>query len=260
MDDLPFIFHDTGMHTNMGEGPHASSFGITQHQTEYQSGEHHQGDAHQNRGAGLPDFVLRLLGPAGIHFGEDKGWLNSNADIDLWHLQHHDDTCAIVSQQLVLESLTGHSVSENELMQEAYERGWYNPGGGTPAAHVGDLLQAHGIPIERGGGRSIKDLESQLDQGNKVIVAVNGNDIWYPHTLSIFDTILTDIGFMPGQPANHAVQVVSIDHSNASHPMVVLNDSGIFTGAGERVPLDIFEQAWATSNDFMVSTEKAQTI
>jgi len=220
---------------------------------------HNPSEHHQQLGSSdhsVTDFMLRMLGPQAIHFGEEIGWLDSTADIDLWHVQHHDDTCAIVSQEFVLESLTGHNFSENELMQEAYNHGWYSPGGGTPMEHVGDLLQAHGIHIERGHGFTLDNLQSQLDQGNKVIVGVNGQDIWHPHTPTILETVLSDIGFMPGQQANHAVQVVSIDHSDPTHPMVVLNDSGTPGGAGERVSMSTFERAWSTSDHFMVNTEK----
>jgi len=165
-DSTDFIFHDPGMHSGMENDTAPHSFGTTEQQSG-NLGEQYQGDVQHHLGSGghdLSDFCLKLLGPGAIHFGEEKGWLDSNADIDLWHLQHHD-TCAIVSQQFVLESLTGHSFSENELMKEAQEHGWYYPGGGTPPDHVGDLLKLHGIPIERGCGRSIEYLQSQLDQG-----------------------------------------------------------------------------------------------
>jgi len=216
-------------------------------------------DTHHHESIGLSghsllDLALQVLGPGAIHFGEASGLLDSTADIDLWHLQT-GDTCAIVSQEFILESLTGHSFSEGELTQEASAHGWYTPGAGTPMDHVGDLLQLHGIHIERGEGFSLQDLQSELDHGNKVIVGVNAEDIWTPHGQSILETLLTDIGFIPGQPADHAVQVVAIDNSDPSHPVVVLNDSGTPDGAGERVPVSVFEQAWSTSNHFMVHTE-----
>lgn len=265
-DSLDFMFHDTGMHidsyevqqdparsmTDLHSNPHAESHaGQTQ-----LGGNEHVGSG----GHGIGDSILSALGAPAIHFGQEMGWLDANADINLWHQQHHDDTCAIVSQEFILESLTGHNFSENELMQEAYHNGWYIPGGGTPLAHVGDLIEAHGIAIDRGQGYTIHDLESKLEHGEKVIVGVNGNDIWNPHTPSFFETLLSDIPFMPGQHADHAVQVVSFDRSNPDNPIVVLNDSGTPDGAGERVSLAVFERAWSTSDHFMVNTHTACTL
>ncbi len=228
---------------------------INKHQEHTGSDVPHSSSAHSGLSLGTgdggwEDFVLPPL----VHIGQELDLLSANADIVLWHHQHHDDTCAIVCQEFILESVTGLNYSENELMREAYENGWYTPGGGTPMEHVGDLLSAHGISIERGVDHSISDLETKLHEGEKVIVGVNAEDVWYPHTPSLLESLLTDIGFMPGQQADHAVQVVSIDRTNPSNPIVLLNDSGTPDGAGERVPLSTFEHAWSASDHFMVTT------
>ncbi|MFP3787209.1 hypothetical protein, partial [Burkholderia sp. SIMBA_024] len=66
---------------------------------------------------------------------------------------------------------------------------------------------------------------------------------------------LNDVNaFMPGQDANHAVQVAAIDYSNPEQPIVILNDPGHPEGQGMRVPADEFVNAWNDSNNYMVAT------
>lgn len=263
IDSIDFMFHDTGIHIDSHDVPHDPAHSMA----DLHSNPHAESHAEQTNlggsehvgsgGHGIGDSILSTLGAPAIHFGQEMGWLDADADIHLWHEQQHPDTCAIVSQEIILESLTGQNFSEDELMHEAQHNGWYIPGGGTPWDHVGDLIEAHGIPIDRGHDNTIHDLETILERGDKVIVGVNGDDIWNPHTPSFFESLLSEIPFMPGQHADHAVQVVSIDRSNPDNPIVVLNDSGTPNGAGERVSLATFEQAWSTSDHFMVNTNTA---
>jgi hypothetical protein len=174
-------------------------------------------------------------------------------DIQNWHEQKGSDTCAIVSQEFILDELTGHDFTEEELKQVATANGWYSPGG-TPLYAVGNLLEAYGIPIERRDGYTFHDLESKLANGQKVIVSIDADEIWTPGKNLAEDDYLKDNPGMPGQSPNHAVQVIGIDYSNPDQPMVILNDPGISSGKGSMIPADEFIGAWADSNHFMVST------
>jgi hypothetical protein len=170
-----------------------------------------------------------------------------------WHQQTHDDTCAIASQEFVLDSLTGMNFSEDALRQEAIEHGWYTPGGGTPLEHVGDLLEAHGIPIEREYECTLAQLADKLDHGQKVIVGVDSAEIWSPWNAHP-DTPLIDSFGIPGQHADHAVEVIGIDRTDPAHPLVVLNDPGHPDGKGMMVTADDFMNAWSGSDYYAVST------
>lgn len=172
-------------------------------------------------------------------------------DMQVWHVQTHQDTCAIVSQQFIIDSVLGHDISENTLMHEAQAHGWYSPGHGSPVNAVGDLLALHGIQIQQHEGASMGDLVSQLQQGHHVIVGVNAEDIWYHGTAN---DPLTHYPGIPGQQADHAVEVIGVDNSDPQHPMVILNDSGTPDGRGEVVPLGVFAAAWSASGDFMMNT------
>lgn len=175
-------------------------------------------------------------------------------DIEHWHEQTHDDTCAVVSQEFILESLTGEEFDENELRQEAIDNGWYTPGGGTPLGAMGKLLEAHGIEVEREYGASIDDIEGKLESGEKVMVAIDAHETWNAGTDDAQDDLLGDVGGFPGQDVNHAVEVIGVDRSDPENPMVILNDPGHPDGRGMMVPLDEFMGAWEDSGNYMVST------
>ena len=77
--------------------------------------------------------------------------------------QQYPDTCAIKSQQLVLEDF-GIDVSETQLVQTANANGWYN-GGGTNPQDVGNLLHLAGIPVTKlveGEREKLLKLEDEL--------------------------------------------------------------------------------------------------
>lgn len=194
----------------------------------------------------LPNFDPSHAGPGIIG---DPGGEMAN-----WHQQTYDDTCAVVSQEFILESLTGQDFSEDELRQEAIDNGWYTPGGGTPVEHVGGLLEAHGVDVERTEGATLQDIADKLSQGEKVIVGLDADEIWMPGQDFVQDEILGDVGSIPGQGANHAVEVIGIDNSDPNHPMVILNDPGHPDGQGVMVPADEFVDAWNDSGNYMVYT------
>ena len=179
-------------------------------------------------------------------------------DMEHWHQQTHDDTCAVVSQEFILNELTGQNFGEDELQQEACDNGWYTPGGGTPLECMGNLLEAHGIPVERETGCSLQDISDKLANGEKVMVAIDAEEIWYPDQVDQDDALANAFG-MPGQGVNHAVQVIGIDNSDPNNPMVILNDSGSPNGQGDMVPADRFVDAWDDSNNYMVSTTGVAT-
>jgi hypothetical protein len=174
-------------------------------------------------------------------------------DMPEWHLQHHDDTCAIVSQEFILNALTGQHISEETLRQEAYQHGWYTPGGGTPLEHVADLLALHGVPVEHHYGTTLEQLGDELQTGHEVIVCLNGEDIWSQYHAD--SNPLSSYPGMPGQQADHAVEVIGLNDSPGHEPLVILNDPGHPDGRGLEVPASQFMQAWSTSDNYMVSTE-----
>jgi Peptidase_C39 like family len=173
-------------------------------------------------------------------------------DTTYWQHQETDYTCAVVSQQTILNELTGHHYTEGELLQEATANGWCTDTG-TPINSMHKLLEAHGVETEQSAGHSLDDITAQLAQGHKVVVAINAEDIWH-YENAVGDVVLRDYGHIPLNSPDHAVVVTGIDYTNPAAPMVILNDSGTPNGAAEMVPAGVFMVAWEHSNNYMVNT------
>jgi len=167
-------------------------------------------------------------------------------DIDVQ--QNYSDTCAIKSQQLIMYEF-GINVSEEQCMEYSREHGWYGQGWGTQIEDVGKLLEAAGIPCSQYKEANIFDLANELQQGHKVIVAVDSGELWQGGSENeIFEDLYQ------GEKPDHALIVSGIDVSDPENPMVIITDPG--TGeAAHQYPLDMFMDAWSDSQCFMVSTD-----
>lgn len=160
--------------------------------------------------------------------------------------QNYDDTCAIKSQQLILNDF-GVYTTEDVLVQQANQLGIYTPGagGGTSPEDVGKLLELNGVQCTQHEDATIYDLTSALAQGQKVIIGVDSGELWNNDRLS-------DI--VSGEQADHALIVAGIDTSDPNDVQVILTDPG--TGQeGARYSMDQFLDAWHDSGNFMVTTD-----
>lgn len=165
--------------------------------------------------------------------------------------QGYSDTCAIKSQQLILNDF-GVPCTEDDLVQYSYEHGWYQ-GNGTTMADVGNLLETAGIPVTRQADANVFNLVSELAQGHKIIVGVDSNELW--ENDSLFEKIknwLSD--FFMGDTPDHALIVAGIDTSDPNNIKVLVTDpgSGDYCKA---YPLEQFMDAWSDSSCYMVSTD-----
>jgi len=162
--------------------------------------------------------------------------------------QLNSDTCAIRSQEFIINQFIGKDIPEDTLVEEAKAHGWYDHG--TAPEDVGKLLELHGIPVNRYEHANIFNLTSELAQGHKVIIGVDSEELWQQNP------ILHDIaGFFGFTGADHAVVVSGIDTTDPDHPKVVISDPG--TGdAAKSYPLDQFVKAWQGGDFSMVSTQE----
>ena len=163
--------------------------------------------------------------------------------------QRYNDDCAIKCQQWILQQFTGHPVNEDALVREAFDHGWYLPGG-TPPQDVGKLLELHGIGVTRFEHANQFQLAMELSQGHKVIVGVNSEQLWHHNPLL---SGLRDVLGIPGN-ADHAVLVSGIDTTDPHHVLVQVSDPG----TGEPLatyPLEQFLDAWGPGEFYMVATK-----
>lgn len=199
-------------------------------------------EAISNSGIDIPSFINDVRLSADIDIPSD---FDMNID-DNPYLQSYPDTCAIKSQQLILNDF-GIECTEDDLVQYSAEHGWYN-GNGTRLGDIGNLLEDAGIHCSRQCDANVFNLISELSQGHKVIVGVDSGELWGNR----FIEWLRD--FFLGVTPDHALLVTNIDTSDPGNIKVVVTDPG--TGeAGKAYPLDQFMDAWSDASCFMCSTD-----
>lgn len=164
--------------------------------------------------------------------------------------QAYGDTCAIKSQQLILNEF-GIPVTEDQCVQYSIEHGWYaNDGTGTKFEDIGNLLNDANVPCTQIYGANVYDLVNELAQGHKIIVGVDSGELWYGSFLDWLKDIFL------GDTPDHALIVAGIDMTDPDNPMVIVTDPGNGHPA-QPYPLDQFMDAWSDSSCFMVSTDIA---
>lgn len=173
----------------------------------------------------------------------DKVVGDPEESMEQWEFQGNTGRCALYSQKFIIEELTGEEIDIEEMADMAEENNWFSEENGTPLLHMNKMLDAYGIDNEMSFHNDEEDLRECLENGGKVIVSVDADEIWYGET---------DDMFAPVDGPNHAVQVIGIDYSDPENPMVILNDSGSPDGCGEMVPLDVFMDAWEDGDCQMI--------
>lgn len=212
------------------------------------------------------EYMQALNGEGGMNLGYDTSCYSANlgcaqfdpamadpeaisgdpvADMEHWEFQGQTNRCAIYAQKFAIEEAIGREVPIEELVSVAEENGWFDEasGGGTTRLNMDKLLEYYGVEHEMSFNNDIQDIEEALNNGQNVIVGVDSGQIWQGDPNNIFS---------PETQADHAVQVIGIDHTDPNNPMVILNDSGSPEGCGELVPLDVFENAWKAGDAQMV--------
>lgn len=165
-------------------------------------------------------------------------------------LQTYPDTCAIKSQQLILERFGIH-VTEEQLRVEAMERGWYVPGGGTPMDAVGKLLQLHGVEMHQYVDGNICNVLNELALGHQVIMSVDSGELWNYGLRERLEDYLPGVG-----GADHALIVSGLNTANPNDVKVIVTDPG--TGdLCKEYSLAQFVDAANDSNFYMVTTDRA---
>jgi hypothetical protein len=167
-----------------------------------------------------------------------------------WNQQQGQNSCAVVAQMSILESITGEQVSEDAICKMAEENHWFDPQTGTAPENVGKILNAFGVPTEQKTDASLVDIAAALERGDKVIVGLDALEIWQP---------IRDGGGQPveqtlpsGQNAGHAVWVTGIDQQPDGSVKLILNDSGTPDGQMKAVDAYDFVNAWSDYGNFLV--------
>lgn len=169
------------------------------------------------------------------------------SSVDVWEFQGETNRCALYAQKFVIEELTGRQIEMDEFLKVAKENGWFSETAGTPFLNMCKMIDTYNLKHTMSFHCTINDIETCLDNGGKVIVSIDANEIWYGEDDNLFS---------PLSNANHAVEVIAIDRTDPNSPMVVLNDSGHEHGKGSMIPMDVFLGAWEDGNCQMIECYK----
>ncbi len=159
-----------------------------------------------------------------------------------WHVQDGDNSCAVCTQQFIINEFLDLDLTEEELCDFAEEQGWYEPELGTMVKDMSKLLEAYGIDTQTNSSGSIQDIKNTLDEGGRVIIAVDAMVLW-----------TEGFGTYPVYGADHAIEVIGIDDSDPLDVRVIVNDSGRDDGCGRSLSYLEFMECWSASGGFMVS-------
>lgn len=191
---------------------------------------------------GIRENSCEELGAVETVFGDPE-------DAENWHHQSEKYSCAIACQEFVAEQLMDRDFSEQEMIEYAQKKGWYEPTEGTSCSDVGNLLEAIGLDVERAENCTVTDLMQALADGEKVICGVNNLILAEPR-----------LAEMPGLTANHAVEFIGVDFSNPHNPQVILNDPGVKNGQAIRHDMDVFVKSWSTCDNYAVIAGKGVAV
>ncbi len=166
------------------------------------------------------------------------------------------DNCAVEAERSIINAFVENPLSQEEAMYISATNGWYQPGVGTPIDVIGQMMEFHGIPNHTVVDATVADLACELSQGHGVIVGVDSAELMDCGPMAELRLWMeSTFGIDSGEAgANHAVVVTGIDVSNPTHPMVIINDSGVPNGKGVAYPMEKFLQAWEDSNCHYTAT------
>lgn len=169
-------------------------------------------------------------------------------DFDYNIFQGRDPICAIRCQEMILRDY-GIQIPKEELTAYATEQGWYH-GKGTKPRDVGNLLETCNIGTHSKHCDSVYDLINELKEGHRVIVGVDGRELWAEPGTEEYEFYRNLI------KANHALIVtsVNIDPENPENSTVVLTDPG--NGSIMEYDFEKFAHSWRDSRYFMMATDE----
>lgn len=162
--------------------------------------------------------------------------------MDNWHRQETGFSCAVAAQEFVIEELLGVDFEESELRRIAVENGWLSEAGTAPG-NAGKLMEHMGLNVEISQNNTFEDLCDSLSRGIHPIVGVDLYELITGNNEELY---------LPGENANHALQVIGVDMNDPENPMVILNDSSCLDGCGAMIPKEVFVSSWENLDCTMI--------
>lgn len=176
----------------------------------------------------------------------------SNRNLDTWDqniFQGSTPSCAVRCQQIIMRDY-GIQIPQDELVDYAIEKGWYDPEDGTMTKNIGNLLETCGIGTHTSFDNSVYDLVKELESGHRVIVSVDADELWAEPGSDEWKF------FQQMKSPNHAIVVAGarIDPLHPENSTVIITDPGrgdVFI----EYKMEHFVHAWQDSDFYMMATD-----
>ena len=202
-----------------------------------------------------PPDPLPILSPVFPSVGVSDGVIGDPTDSQYGDVQWSNTSCAVVAAGGVIHAMTGIDYPESVLIAEAKAQGLYDAG--TIPENFGKLLGVYEIPYHVNESGAMQDIVKELAYGRKVLVAIDGPELWGKALGGWVGEVLDWIQENIWTGGNHAVWITSIDVSDPSNITVTLNDSGQLEGVGKTYSLEEFVDAAEDSRFHYVATSEA---
>jgi len=167
-----------------------------------------------------------------------------------WNEQESPMSCAVATSSMMFNSL-GINVDEDTLATIYQYQGIYDPSGGTNPDLISDsinrIANVDGLNIKASeiNNFSVNDLKETLDSGSKVLVALDGAELY-----GDADITMNELANIPDM--GHAIELTGwVDTPEGE--FAVINDPGVPDGAGQMIPMAKFMDA-AQDFDFKAVT------
>jgi hypothetical protein len=161
-----------------------------------------------------------------------------------WFQQAANGFCAPASVAQIVSSYTGQQFTDEQaFVQLANQLGVWQVGpDGAPGLTIDGaltLLEASGVPAAMVVDGDLEMLAGYLDAGHGIMVGIDSGEVWTGEATE-------------DHTADHMVVVAGIDTERG---VVLLSDPGVPNGNLEEVPIDVFLDAWADSDNTMIVAE-----
>ena len=201
----------------------------------------------------IPPIVERFLPTGDL---PPDGIIGDPGDTRFGEAQNSPTSCAVVAAGGVIHAMKGLDIPETELEDIAKARGLYD--GGTLPENFGKLLGVYEIPYHVNESGTMQDIVKELAYGRKVLVAVDGPELWGQAPGGWLGDVLDWAQERQGI-GNHAVWPIAVDVSDLDNIKVIVNDSGPSDGSGigKAYSLDEFIDAAEDTRFHYVATNEA---
>ncbi len=165
-----------------------------------------------------------------------------------WEKQMSANTECIALKAIIAHSLNEDTIQQVHIEKECLEKGFYRPEWGTSFDDVLEILKLdlnnkqENFDVEVLFNSSLMDLTEHVDSNGEVVCYVNRMLLEYDGSYNF-----------PGLNADSLIHVIGIVFGNAEDDYVVINDVSREDGAGIKISLDNFLNAWATSGNIAIT-------